>query len=291
MKNKLLKLIIIGATLGILIIYFLKLTLPNKEVKITIKDNNIEERILLEEYVIGVVACEMPALFETEALKAQAIASRTYALYKANNNITLLTTTDDQCYITEEEMQEKWGNDFNTYYDKIKSIVKSVSGIVMTKDNNLFKSFYFSTSNGYTEDSKYVFKEENIPSVESPWDKVVKNYEVTTEFTTNELVEKLGDFNNIKIVSRNNTNHVEKVLVDNKEYTGIAFRKLLGLRSTDFKISMENNIYKITTYGYGHGVGMSQNGANELAKLGYDYQYILNYYYSGVELTNSTYNL
>lgn len=259
--------------------------------EITITKDNVEENLLLEEYVIGVVACEMPALFEEEALKAQAIASRTYAVYKSSNDLTLLTTTSDQCYISEEEMKEKWGNSFNTYYKKIKEMVEKTKGLVMTKEGELFKSFYFAISNGYTEESQYVFKEENLVSVDSSWDKEVKNYEVTTEFTKNELVKKLGNFNNIKVGSRNKTNHVEYVNVDNKQYTGIEFRKLLGLRSTDFKIEKGGNTYNITTYGYGHGVGMSQYGANELAKKGYDYEYILNYYYSGVEFKNSTYNL
>lgn len=289
MKKIIVASILLISTIVILVSYFNHL-IPKEEI-ITIKTEDKEEDLFLEEYIIGVVACEMPALFEEEALKAQAIASRTYALNQASNDLTLLITTDDQCYITIDEMQDKWGSDYDLYYNKIKDIVNSTKSIVMTKEDKLFKSFYFSTSNGYTEDSKTVFKEENLVSVASSWDKNVKNFEVTTTFTKEELVDKLGVFNNIKIISRSKTNRVEKVSVDDKTYTGITFRKLLGLRSTDFKIQKQDNKYLITTYGYGHGVGMSQNGANELAKLGYDYKYILNYYYSGVEFKNTTYNL
>lgn len=262
--------------------YFEKILINDKY--ITINDKNTDYDVELEEYIMGVIACEMPALYEEEALKAQAIASRTYALYKSNKNIKLLTTTSDQCYIDENKMKEKWGNDYKLYYEKIKNIVMSTKGIVMLKNNELFKSFYFSTSNGYTESSQTVFKEENLISVESPWDIDTKNYFKEVVYKKQDLINILGDFETIKIISRNNTNHVEIVQVDNKKYTGIEFRKLLNLRSTDFEIEVKDNTYTIKTYGYGHGVGMSQTGANELAKKGKDYKYILNYYYNGVEL-------
>ena len=289
MKDKFIAAIFILISVGILYTYFNKLL--NNEKYITINDNGITENKQLEEYIIGVVACEMPALYEEEALKAQSIAARTYALYKSNLNLELLTTTSDQCFINENEMKEKWGDDYNIYYNKIKDIVMTTSGIIMTKENKLFKSFYFSTSNGYTESSQSVFKEENLESVISPWDINTKNYYKEIEFTKEELKNILGEFSNIEILSRNDTNHVEKVKVDNKIYTGIEFRKLLNLRSTDFIIRLENNKYYIATFGYGHGVGMSQTGANELAKQGKDYQYILDYYYNNVEFKDYKYIL
>lgn len=284
------KRIIIGITLisgitGILYQYFNKLLVNDNYITINNNDNNYN--IELEKYIIGVVACEMPALYEEEALKAQSIASRTYALYKSNNNYKLLTTTSDQCYIDETQMKEKWGADFEKYYKKIKNIVMSTKGMVMHKNDELFKSFYFSTSNGYTESSQTVFKESNLISVESPWDIDTKNYYKEVTYNKQELINILGDFENIKITSRSKTNHVEYVEVDNKKYTGIEFRKLLNLRSTDFEIEVKDDKYTIKTYGYGHGVGMSQTGANELAKQGKDYKYILNYYYNGIELKNS----
>ena len=289
MKRKIASVLLLITSILITIEYFGNI-LKNDKI-ITINNKNIEENLLLEQYIIGVVACEMPALYEEEALKSQAIASRTYALYKANNNMSLLTTTDDQCYITEEEMKEKWKKDFEKYYSKIKKIVNETKSIVMYKEEKLFKSFYFSTSNGMTEESQYVFKEENLKSVESPWDKNSKNYKVETIYSKKDLVKKLGNFNIIEVKSRNNTNHIEYIKVDDKTYTGIEFRKLIGLRSTDFTIESKEDNYIFTTYGYGHGVGMSQYGANELAKLGYNYEYILNYFYSGVEFKNIMYNL
>ena len=119
------------------------------------------------------------------------------------------------------------------------------------------------------------------------WDIENKNYEVTKTFTKNEIKKKLGLEENItiiKIISRYKTNRVKYIKVNNKKYKGTEFRMLLGLRSTDFDIEIEKDNILITTRGYGHGVGMSQNGANEMAKLGYKYDEILKYYYQKVEI-------
>lgn len=257
---------------------------PIKEEKITIvNEENQKSSIDIEDYIIGVVACEMPALYEEEALKAQAIASRTYAYYLLEHNKnTVLTDTTDQCYIDKTSMQEKWKDEYEKYYQKISNVVKSTKKIVMQKDNEVFKSFYFSTSNGNTLDSIAVFKEGNITSVSSDWDKSSKDYEKTIILTKDEITKKIGNFKDIKILSRDETNHVLEVLVDNKTYTGIEFRKILNLRSTDFDISINDNNYTITTRGYGHGVGMSQYGANYLAKTGKTSEEILKYYYNDV---------
>lgn len=237
----------------------------------------------LEKYLVGVVACEMPALYETEALKAQAVTSRTYALYQRDErNVSL--TNQDQCIKTEEELKETWKDKYDEYYNRIQNAVNDTKGTVMKKDDKLFKSFYFSTSNGFTEDSITVFKEGNISSVSSPWDKENKKYEVVVYLEKEKLNEVLGDFNTIEITKRNTTNHVEEVKVDDKIYSGIEFRKLLNLRSTDFEINQVNDTYEIKTRGYGHGVGMSQFGANMLAKDSKTYEEILKYYYGDIEL-------
>lgn len=274
--KKIIYVLTIIVLISITIIFFYLFDKSFDKETITLNNNKVN----LDDYIIGVVACEMPALYNDEALKAQAIASRTYALYKQDLN------EDDQCYITKEEMKEKWGNEYELYYNKLKTIVLSTSNKVMHKNNKLFKSFYFSTSNGYTEDSMSVFKEENIKSVESLWDKESKDYSKTTTYTYDELTKLLGNFKEIVINKRNNTNHITSIFVDNKEYTGVEFRNKLKLRSTDFQIFIKDNIYTFQTYGYGHDVGMSQYGANYLAKQGYDYEYILKYYYGDIEIVN-----
>lgn len=287
MKNKLYLLVV--PILGLNLYWFFsfyndsfKVPKEDKSINI-INENNETTSIEIEDYIIGVVACEMPALYHEEALKAQAIASRTYAYYLLEQKKdTVLTDTTDQCFIDTNAMKEKWGNKYDEYYNKISDIVKSTKKIVMQKDNALFKSFYFSTSNGNTLDSIAVFKEGSISSVASDWDKESKDYKETVTFTKEKLNQILGSFKTIKVTKRDDTHHVLEVSVDNKTYTGINFRKLLGLRSTDFIIEELDGTYNITTYGYGHGVGMSQYGANYLAKSGKNYEEILKYYYNDV---------
>jgi len=232
----------------------------------------------------------MPASFEEEALKAQAVASRTFAMYKletANKEYDLETTVDDQVYIDKLEMKTKWEDDYEYYYNRIKEAVKETENLVMKKDNKIFKSYYFAMSNGLTADSLSVFKENTIDSVSSPWDNETLNkFMVTTEYNIKDLQDKLNqkEIKTITILKRDKTNRVEKVLINDKEYTGIEFRKLLSLRSTDFDIQLKNNICYITTKGYGHGVGMSQYGANGMAKENYKYDEILKYYYQDIEI-------
>lgn len=263
-----------------------------KNIYIKINKNNNIETLNLEDYIVGVVAGEMPASFNEEALKAQAIVSRTYAMYKIknfDNTYDVETTTDDQVYNSVSEMQEKWESDFDLYYDKIKKAVSSTKNLVMKINGDVFKSYYFAMSNGYTEDSKMVFGESTINSVSSPWDnESVNKFKVDTQFTTNEIKDKLNINSNdlnISIISRDKTNRVEKISVNGKIYTGVEFRHALTLRSTDFEITKNNDNYIITTKGYGHGVGMSQYGANGMANENYKYDEILKYYYQNIEIT------
>ena len=257
--------------------------IKEKDKMVVLKEDNTTEKMELEEYLVGVVACEMPVLYGPEALKTQAIASRTYAVVKSNKNLALAKTTDDQCFITDDEMKNKWGEKYSEYKQVVIDAVNDTKGTVITKDKELLTTFYFSTSNGYTESSEDVFNRSGIESVESLWDKNSNNYIRETKFTKSELESILGIFNNIEIKKRNDTHHVELVSVDNKEYTGIEFRHKLNLRSTDFEISINNQEYTFTTYGYGHGVGMSQYGASYMAKNGYSYEDILKYYYGNIE--------
>lgn len=260
-----------------------KKTIKEKDKMVVLKEDNTTEKMELEEYLVGVVACEMPVLYGSEALKTQAIASRTYAVVKSNKNLALAKTTDDQCFITDDEMKNKWEDKYLEYKQVVIDAVNDTKGVVITKDKELLTTFYFSTSNGYTESSEDVFNRSGIESVESLWDKNSNNYIRETKFTKSELESILGKFNTIEIKKRNDTHHVELVRVDTKEYTGIEFRHKLNLRSTDFEISINNQEYTFTTYGYGHGVGMSQYGASYMAKNGYSYEDILKYYYGNIE--------
>jgi stage II sporulation protein D len=258
-------------------------------IRLKLKDDSIVS-LDLEDYIIGVVSAEMPALYEEESLKAQAIASRSFAMYKikhSKNNYDVLTTTKDQAYQTNDELKTKWQNKYDEYYAKIKEAVSATKDLVMTYQNDVICAYYFSISNGYTEDAKTVFNSDldYLKSTTSP-DTNVKNYELTIKYTKQEFCKKLNitcDVIDIKNIIRNNTNHVSKITINNQDFTGVEIRKKLNLRSTDFIIENNQDIY-ITTKGYGHGVGMSQAGANELAKKGYSYDEILHYYYQNIEI-------
>lgn len=252
--------------------------------------NSIENEMSLRDYLIGVLACEMPVLFEEEALKAGSITARTFYYNKVNTNQSYIATNNDQCYFSIEDMKIRWLDNFENYYIILSKIVDSTNGKVIYFDNNLINAYYFSTSNGMTEDVSYVFGQ-SVPylvSVDSSWDKNVNRYEVTNTYSTVEFLNKLGLDNNeklsIEILSKTTSGRVDKLKVNNNIFTGVEFRKLLRLRSTDFTYLITDNTIFITTKGYGHGVGMSQYGANEMAKLGYNYEEILKHYYTGVEI-------
>ena len=252
---------------------------------------NVKEKNLyldLENYVIGVVAGEMPALFQDEALKAQAVAARSYVLSKEKDgNYVVSASTSDQVFLTSYEMKEKWQNDYDEYYNKILNAVKKTTGEVLTKDNKILKAFYFSMSNGYTENSKDVFGEDLTQSVESPFEISLSNFEIVKEFSKRKKKKKLGVDNlNIENQQISETKHTSSIIIGGKEFSGIEVRKLLNLRSTDFEIKQVGENFNIITRGYGHGVGMSQYGANELAKSGKSYKEILAYYYKNTKLVN-----
>ncbi len=266
-----------------------------KEEKVVkLLDSNKIISLSLEDYIIGVVSCEMPASYEIEALKAQAVASRTYALEKMNynNNYDLENSTNNQCYHDNEKLKSKWGNNYEKYYNKISKAVNDTVGIYMTYKGNIIKAFYFSTSNGYTEDVKDVFGStlDYLVSVESPWDKNSKNFEKTVSFNEEDFLKKLNindkTVNKIEILNKTKSNRIYDLSINNIKFKGTTFRKLLGIRSTDFEINKKDNIIYITTKGYGHGVGLSQYGSNEMAKLGYTYKEILKHYYKNIEINN-----
>ena len=256
----------------------------SKTVIVYVKDKDLY--LDLEDYVTGVVAAEMPALFDEEALKAQAVASRSYAMSSVKNHIiTISSSISDQVYKTNYELSDNWQGNYDKYFKKIQEAVRETENLVIKRDNKILRTYYFSMSNGYTENSLAVFNENTFESVSSSLEQKLSNYLKTVTFTKNELCKllKLDDIN-IQNIKRNETNHVDKIIINNKEFTGVEFRKLLNLRSTDFEIEEDNGEYIIATKGYGHGVGMSQYGANEMAKIGKKYEEILNHYYKNTEI-------
>lgn len=263
-------------------------------IRVLKKDNSIET-MDIEEYLVGVVASEMPVYFEEEALKAQAVASRTYALKQMENNKDRdYDVTDDtsyQVYQSNEDLKNKWGSNYDEYYNKIKNIVEKTRGEYISYNDDFIYAFFFSTSNGYTEDNVNVFGSDlpYLKPVISDLDKEEnENYEYSISINKEEFYSKLGiEYSNklyIDNIKRTSSNRVLSLEVNGNMFKGREFQKLLSLRSNDFDVLEEDNSIIIKTRGFGHGVGLSQYGSNGLAKKNKTYIEILKYYYQGTEI-------
>ena len=269
--------------------------ISNIEVRVKRVSKNTIENINLEQYIEGVVAAEMPALFEEEALKAQAVASRSYALKKIEDNINedydVVDTVTNQVYLDEESLKEKWQDNYIKYINRIRTAVNETSMEYLEYNGKVINAMFFSTSNGYTEDAITVFKEDipYLKSVESSWDSNVSStFSYEEQFSLQDFYEKLGiDYDKtlkVEIISRSISNRITKLKINNKEFTGRDLYEKLGLRSTDFNINQVGNNIIIKTRGYGHGVGMSQYGAQGMALEGYNYIQILKHYYTDIDI-------
>lgn len=243
-----------------------------------------------EEYIVGVVAAEMPASFPIEALKAQAVVARTYARARLQKGLTLTDTVSTQVYKDNSELQAMWGNSYNYYYSKVRDAVLATENKAIYYNGKYIDAVYHSTSNGNTEDAKYVWGN-SIPylkSVSSPWDTSSTTYLRTEEKNESLLFSTLGlkltEDTDVEILSRNESGRILEVKLGENTYDGVTLRNILGLRSADFDLEVSNGNLIVTTRGYGHGVGMSQYGASGMAKEGYSYIQILKHYYTGVSI-------
>lgn len=239
-------------------------------------DGTIEE-IALEDYVLGVVAGEMPASFELEALKAQAVAARTYVL---SRNLSVDDSTASQVYQDEEERKAKWQENFEVYESKLKEAVNATKGEVLMYEGNYISALFFSSSNGKTENNEDYFDANAIPylrCVSSEYEEPIVEYQT---FSYDKIASVFGQ-SDIKILNYTQSGRVNEVLIGEEIYSGRQVRESLNLNSNAFSIVSIDGGYAFTTYGYGHGVGMSQYGANGMATHGYTYDEILMHYYQG----------
>ena len=262
----------------------------DNNIYVSVKRNGSVVKIELEEYVTGVVGAEMPASFNVEALKAQAVIARTYAL-KANSRGTVLSDNESsQSYKSNDQLKSLWGSSYNTYYNKVKGAVDSTKGMYLTYNGSYVEAVYHSTSNGRTEDSSNVWGDSfpYLVSIDSPYDSSNPSYLKTVSFSYSDISKKLGVIitsdTDFIINGKTSGNRVGSISVGEVTFTGVEFRSKLGLRSADFDIEKNDEGVVITTRGYGHGVGMSQYGANGMAKAGSSYRDILFHYYPGVSL-------
>lgn len=260
---------------------------------IKVKDEKTEQisKIPFEEYIKGVVSGEMPASFEIEALKAQAVAARSYALYHMNGKeYDVTNTTSNQVYLTDEELKERWKEDYNTNINKIKKAVTETEGEYLTYNGQTANAMFFAASVGKTENSEEVFVSEvpYLRSVSSKWDESSPVFNDVVIVELKDFYEKLNlaynDSLNVEIIEKTSTGRTKKLKINGQELDGRNFASALKLRSNFFNISQNEKKVTITTTGYGHGVGLSQYGANGMAKEGYKYDQILKHYYEGIEI-------
>ena len=297
MKNKILLLIVV--VLSVIAIsgskkettYFnnAKKEEEKEKIKLALKDTSTGEikNIELEDYIVGVVAGEMPASFNEEALKAQAIASRTYAMYKmknSNGTYDLVTDKTNQVYITEDKMKSLWQENFDYYFEKIKKAVYDTKDLIMTYNGDVILSLYFARANGKTEDAIAVFgsNQEYLKSVESPEENLTSEVTISKDKFCNKLNISC-DAINISNVLKSSSGRINSLNINDKTFKGTEIRTLFDLKSTDFDITIDSEI-KFITKGYGHGVGMSQYGANKLAQNGKNYEEILKHYYQNINI-------
>lgn len=298
----------------IILITLLILLIPYLIITFFIKDENIKfeyvsntivrvlhedglvEAIPFEEYTLGVLAGEMPVNFELEALKAQAVAARSYVLKKMEQNkdkdYDVVDTVMNQVYISDASLREKWKDSYDEKINKLKQAIIETKGEYLTYNNEVVEAFFFSTSTGKTENSEEVFVQAlpYLRSVDSSWDsKVSPVFNETTTISLSDFYQKLNleynDSLNIEILETTSTGRIKRIKINDKEFTGNDVYKALKIRSTFFEIKKIDNNVVITTKGYGHGVGMSQYGAEGMAKEGYTYDQILKHYYKDVEIS------
>ena len=261
---------------------------------VRVKQDDEIVKVPFEDYIVGVLAGEMPVSFELEALKAQAVAARSYVMKKMQANIDkeydVVDTVMNQVYLDDEHLQEVWKDDYTNNINKIKKAVMETFNEYLEYDGKVVDAMFFSTSVGATENSEEVFtsKVPYLRSVESTWDSISPVYEVNYTFSLEEFYNKLNlsysETLNIELLDTTSTGRVKKLKINGVTLEGNTVVTNLKLKSNHFTIKLDNNKIYITTKGYGHGVGMSQYGAQGMALKGYKYDEILKYYYQGVEI-------
>lgn len=285
---------------------------PNQEdertVSVYIKKEDKVAQMNESQYLKEVVSAEMPASFELEALKAQAVAARSYLRSRQNAYKTAGTPeahkgadmctdpTHCKAWISEKERRESWGADAGENWDKISRAVDETKGEVITYNGEVISAVFHSTSSGKTESSKDVWGGERpyLVSVESPGDELSPKYKSEKEMALSEF-EKIAkkniegvDFSKgiIGDIARSDAGGILTIEIGGAAVKGTDFRKFYDLRSTNVKITVDGKKVRFDVTGFGHGVGMSQYGANYLAGQGKTYEEILKTYYTGVEIKN-----
>lgn len=290
------------------------ISIPSKKIdnmsfKVYFPNTKEVKTYTIEEYLFGVVAGEMNITFEEEALKAQTIAAYSLALHRKakrdkvpdKNIMNADVTADskvDQAFLTKEQIKEKWGNNYEQYAKKLERIISLVKGEYLTYKGEIAQTVYHDTSSGKTETAENMWGSaiEYLTSVQSVGDILNPEYLTKVSVAKDEFVRLLSKNDvkissdklksEIEIISRTESGTVLSIKLGDKTLKGTKIREIFNLRSANFDISITDDKVEFTVRGYGHGVGMSQYGANEMAKQGSSYDEILKWYYKGCEITD-----
>ena len=278
------------------------------DLRFSVKTDTGVETVTMADYLPGVLAGEMPALFEAQALMAQAVAARTYILHRVQNGSSnhpdADICNDSACckaYVSEEQMRKNWGTHYDAYHAKITDAVVSTDGQYLTYNGELIEAVFHSSSAGATEASESIWNARPyLVSVNSPeTEEDVPNYISQTSLSSSLLRSQLAaQYSELKFSEtpeawltdfvRNDSVRVQTVKVCNLTLTGAQLRSALDLRSTSFTVEYADDTFTFHVTGYGHGVGMSQYGANVFAKQGMDYRQILTHYYPNTQLASTS---
>ncbi len=266
------------------------------------------EKVNIEDYLCNVVSAEMPASYDKEALKAQAIVARTYTIYKIShkkhdNSDICDSSTCCQAWISKDDRLAKWEEaEHESNWQKISNAVQETKGKVITYNNEPINAFFHSNSGGTTEipvnvwgGSGYPYLQVVQTSGEDVYTQYASEVIMTSDDIINKLKEKYSDISidfsnsdNIKIMEHTESGRVKTIRFGNHEISGVEARTIFGLKSTNFEVTKQDDgRYKFSVKGYGHGVGMSQTGADSLAKEGKKAEDIIHHFYSNVEIKDN----
>lgn len=277
-----------------------------KTIKLLHSSTQEVEELDLDTYLLGVVSAEMPANFEQEALNAQAICARTYTIYKIANgskheNADICDNSGCcQAWISKEDRLEKWNEEErNNNWTKIETAVNITKGKIITYEGKPINAFFHSNSGGATDTASSVWGGTNYPylqTVETSGEEAYSQYASEVLISREEFISKIKEYhdnftidfnqeNQIEVIEYTEGNRIKTIKIGNLNLSGVELRTIFGLKSANFQINIEEENIKFSVIGYGHGVGMSQTGADSMAKEGKTYEEIIKHYYTGVDIT------
>ncbi len=257
----------------------------DKKVTVTRQDGTVL-KLSMDDYLYGVIGSEMPVSYELEALKAQCVAARTFVVQR---NLQVDDTVQTQVYHDDEQLKQIWKTEYAANKEKVLKAIHETEDEIITYKGKPISALFYSSSCGKTAnaDEYWTNALPYLKSVDSSWDQNSKEYLQTIQISEKEFSDKLGFINivsNIEHIHFYQSGYIKDLTIDGVVLTGREVREKLNLRSSCFSIKKENGIYYITTKGYGHGVGMSQVGAQQMALKKADYKKILHHYYTDIKI-------